>query len=314
MIGVLGAGPAVPPAREQDGPGRYEYTQYHMGVDARMAVYAPSRARAEEACAAAFARIAELDAIMSDYRADSELMKLCAKAGEGPVAVSPDLLKVLARAQEVARRSGGAFDVTVGPLVQIWRRARKSGQLPAPADLEAARRAIGWTKMRVDERAGTVDLATRGMRLDLGGIAKGYAADEAQRVLRRKGVRSALVELGGDIVVSGPPPGAEGWTIRVPNAGDSHGPKDMRLANRAISTSGDTEQSTVIGGVRYSHVVDPRTGMALTSRAQATVIASDGLTTDPLSTALTVLGKEEGARLVRRYRGAQSYVRILSGG
>src|SRR5262249_17738235 len=155
-----------------------------------------------------------------------------------------DLFRVLQRAQEVAQRSGGAFDVTVGPLVALWRQARKTAVLPDPAALERARRLVGWKKLRLDERARTAQLTVRGMQLDLGGIAKGYADDEAQRVLKQHGITRALVELGGDIVVSGPPPGTEGWTIRVPNAGDEDGPagapRALRFADRAISTSGDT--------------------------------------------------------------------------
>jgi thiamine biosynthesis lipoprotein len=178
------------------------------------------------------------------------------------------------------------------------------------------------------------------MKLDLGGIAKGYAADAAQRVLQQHGITRALVELGGDIVVSGPPPGTEGWTIRVPNAagsgdrrqagtrgagdGDSEEhplrlspvacrrPTDLRFAHRAISTSGDTEQFVVIGGRHYSHVVDPRTGQALTNRVQVTLTAPDGLTSDPLATALSVLGGK-GTRLLKAYPGTTAYVRVLAG-
>jgi thiamine biosynthesis lipoprotein len=296
---------------------RFSYTEYHMGVDARLVVYAPDQRTAEDACAAAFARIAALDSIMSDYRWDSELMRLCARAGRPrsgpsrPVRVSPELFLVLRRAQAVARQSGGAFDVTVGPLVALWRQARKSGVLPDPAAIERARRLVGWQKLRLDERARTVRLAARGMKLDLGGIAKGYAGDEAQRVLKQHGITRALVEMGGDIVVSGRPPETEGWMIRVPNAGDDHGPVDMRFAGCAISTSGDTEQFVIIGGRRYSHVIDPHTGQALTNRVQVTLVAPDGLTSDPLSTALTLLGEEERRKLLAAYPGTKAYVRVL---
>jgi thiamine biosynthesis lipoprotein len=281
-----------------------------MGVDARLVVYAPDRPAAEDACAAAFARIAALDSMMSDYRHDSELNRLSARAGGPPTRVSPELFLVLRRAQDVARNSRGAFDVTVGPMVALWRQARKTGVLPAPAAIERARRRVGWRKLRLDERARTVRLATPGMKLDLGGIAKGYADDEAQRVLRQHGITRALVEMGGDIVVSGPPPGKAGWTIRVPSAGSDPGPVDMRFAHRAISTSGDTEQFVIIGGRHYSHVINPRTGQALTNRVQVTVTAPDGLTSDPLSTALCVLaGKDR--KLLRAYPGTTAYVRVL---
>lgn len=284
-----------------------------MGVDARLVVYAPDPGTAEKACAAAFARIAALDAIMSDYRRDSELTRLSGQSGGPPVRVSPDLFRVLRRAQEVARDSGGAFDVTVGPLVALWRKARKAGVLPDPQALKHARRCVGWRKLILDDRGRTVRLTVRGMKLDLGGIAKGYAADCAQRVLREHGIARALVELGGDIAVSAPPPGTDGWTIRVPNAADQAGPVDRRFSHTAISTSGDTEQYAVIDGRRYSHVVDPRTGQALTNRVQVTLTAPDGLTSDPLSTALTVLSAEERGRLLKAYPGSTAYVRVLSG-
>jgi thiamine biosynthesis lipoprotein len=292
---------------------RFTYTQYHMGVDARLVVYAPDLQTAERACEAAFSRIATLDTIMSDYRRDSELNRLCAAAGGKAARVSPDLFRVLQRAQELARRTGGAFDVTAGPLIRLWRAARKAGKLPPEADLQAARRLVGHRHLHLDAEGRTARLALRGMQLDLGGIAKGHAADEAQAVLRREGIDRALVQLGGDIVVSGPPPDTEGWTVRVPNAGDDRGPTDLRFTHRAISTSGDTEQFAVIDGRRYSHVVDPRTGLALTSRVQVTVTAADGLTADPLSTALTVVGTEGRAALLAAYPGVGAWVRVLPG-
>jgi len=290
---------------------RYTYTQYHMGVDARLVVYAPDLPTAERACIAAFARMAALDTIMSDYRRDSELMRLCAKAGGPPVRVSPDLFVVLRRAQEMAERTGGAFDVTAGPLITLWRKARKTGVLPEAAEIEAARKLVGWKKVVLDERARTVRLTVPGMKLDLGGIGKGYGADAAQKALKGHGIRRALVEMGGDIVVSGAPPGTEGWSIRVPNAVDDQGPASLRFVDRAISTSGDTVQFAVIGGRRYSHIVDPRTGQALTSRVQVTVTAPNGLTSDPLSKGVTILDEAKRKQLLAEYPGTTAWVRIL---
>ena len=290
---------------------RFEYKEYHMGVDVRIVVWAPGQPAAETAVADAFERIAALDTIMSDYRPASELMRLCAKAGGPPVPVSRDLYVVLGRAQEVARRSGGAFDVTCGPIVALWRKARRTHILPAAADIARARRLVGWRWLRLDPKRRTARLLMRGMKLDLGGIAKGYAGDCAQEVLRKHGITRALVEAGGDIVVSGPPPGEPGWRIAVANAGDSTGPKLMTFSDCAVSTSGDTEQSVEIGGRRWSHIVDPRTGMALTDRIQVTIVARDGLTSDSLSTAVSVLGRERGPTLVRTYAGAKCYIRFL---
>lgn len=279
-----------------------------MGIDARIVVYAKDQTTAENACSAAFKRIAELDTIMSDYRVDSELNNLCAKPFGKPVSVSRDLFVVLRRAEEVSRRSEGAFDVTVGPLIKIWRKARKTGVLPLAPEVEAARQLVGWQNVVLDSRARTVTFKIPGIKLDLGGIAKGYADDQAQIVLKKCGIDRALIEMGGDIVVTGPPPGTKGWKIQVPNAG-----ADMLFSHCAISTSGDTEQFTVIGGVQYSHVVDPRTGWALTNRVQSTIIARDGLTTDPLSTALTVLGDEDRARFLKWYPKTKSFMKSLKG-
>lgn len=282
-----------------------------MGVDTRLVVYAPNQTTAENACSAAFARIAELDTIMSDYRVNSELSKLSDRAGGPAVPVSPDLFKVLQVSQRFAQQSGGGFDVTIGPLVQLWRKARKSGSLPAKSDIDAARQLVGWRMLHLDPIGHRVRLEKAGMRLDLGAIGKGYADDEAQKVLKKFGIARALVEMGGDIVVSGPPPGAAGWKISVPNAGSDEKPRDMELANCAISSSGDTEQNVVIGGKHYSHVVDPHTGYALTTRIEVTVICPDGLTSDPLSTSLTLVSAEDRTRLMRRYRSSKMFVRKL---
>lgn len=284
-----------------------------MGMQTRIVVYAPNQAKAEEACGAAFARIAELDSILSDYREDSELMRLCARSGTGTVRVSTDLFRVLQRSQEIAEATNGAFDVTAGPVIRVWRQARRTGKLPSVTAINNARSRTGWQSMTLDMHRRTVRLTKPGMQLDLGGIAKGYACDEARRVLERHGIRSALIEMGGDLVLSGAPPGRSGWTVEVPNAGTANGSATMTLRDCAVSSSGDTEQFAVIGGRRYSHVVDPRTGHASTNRVQATVIARDGFTSDPLSTAMTLLGQREREALLGRYQGSRAYVRRLEG-
>lgn len=289
---------------------RYTYTEYHMGVDVRLTVYAPDKPTAERACAAAFERFAALDTIMSDYRADSELMRLCAKAGGPPVPVSRDLFLVLQRAQEVSRKSDGAFDVTCGPIIALWRQARKTHVLPTSEAIQEALNRVGWRKMELDARKHTVRLRVPGMKLDLGGIGKGYADDCAQEVLRKNGITRALVEAGGDIVVTDPPPGETGWKIEVANASKAPQAPILLFANRAISTSGDTEQFVEIGGKRYSHIVDPRTGQALTDRIQVTITAPNGLTSDSLSKVVSVLGQAKGEPIVKTYRDVAVFVRF----
>jgi thiamine biosynthesis lipoprotein len=294
---------------EQPVLSRYQYTQIHMGVGVRLVVYAPDEPTAARACEAAFRCFAEIEQVASDYRPTSELMRLCAKAGGPPVPVSLELYVLLERAQNLSRRSNGAFDVTVGPYVALWRQARKTGQIPSPEALRQARPLVGWRKMRLDRKARTVQLRAPGMRLDLGGIAKGYAGDEALAALHKHGVTRALVEAGGDIVVGDPPPGQDGWRIDLPPLGRGSEGRTLTLANAAISTSGDTEQFVEIGGRRYSHVVDPRAGLGLTNRISATVIARDGITADGLSTAVCVLGPERGAALARSLRGVKVTIR-----
>lgn len=279
-----------------------------MGVQARLVVYAPTEQAALEACRAAYHRIAQLDDIMSDYRPASELMRLCAKAGSGPVPVSPELFVVLQRSQEVAQRSQGAFDVTIGPLVKLWRQARKDGQLPSSEELRKVKTLVGYDKIKLDPEKRTVELLVPGMKLDLGGIAKGYACDQAIAVLRQHGITQAVCEMGGDIVVSDAPPGTSGWIIEVTNDLPGHKSREITVQNAAISTSGDTEQFVVIDGKRYSHIVDPRTGLGLTERSLVTIVADQGLTNDPLSTAVSILGPEQGRALAKSYN-AQVYIR-----
>lgn len=281
-----------------------------MGIDARIVVYAKNRQIAERACEAGFKKIAELEAIMSDYRPDSELMRLCGKAGTGPVPISTDLYRVLDQAQRFSRQTDGEFDVTVGPLVQIWRRARKETKLPTAEEIAKAQSLVGWQKLKLGWRDGTAELSTPGMRLDLGGIAKGYASDEALKELRRFGIRSALIEMGGDLLLGEAPPKTEGWKVTVANASPGAMPAEMFLKNCAISTSGDTEQFVVIDGVRYSHVVDPKTGRGLSRRVQSSVIGPNAFLTDPLSTALTLLDERRREDLLRQHPSTKAFVKV----
>jgi FAD:protein FMN transferase len=284
---------------------RFSYTEPHMGTLFRLTLYAPNQAEADAAAKAAFVRVAALDGIMSDYRATSELMQLCQKAGGDPVRVSEELFFVLSRAQQVSRRSEGAFDVTVGPVVKLWRRARRSQQLPDPKELAQALALVGWDKVKLDEKARTVQLTKPGMQLDLGGIAKGYTGDEVLAVLRGHKITRALIAAGGDIVVGDPPPDADGWTVGIapledPNKKPS---RYLTLKNAAVSTSGDAEQYVGIDGKRYSHIVDPRTGIGLVGRMSVSVIAPRGIIADSLTKVAAVLGPEKGLPIIEEEEG-----------
>jgi thiamine biosynthesis lipoprotein len=286
---------------------RFEYVQVHMGVRARLVVYAKDEERAVEGCTAAYRRVAELEQICTDYRKSSELMQLCAKAGGPAVRVSDELFYVIQKSVEASRNSGGAFDITVGPYVALWREARRTGKMPAREEIEKARELVGYQKIILDPAAQSVRLTTPGMKLDLGGIAKGYAGDCALAVLKSYGIESALFEAGGDIVVSNAPPGKYGWEIEVVNDRPSAKPKLLFMKNAGISTSGDTEQHVEIEGKRYSHVVDPRSGIGLTNRNYVTITAPNGITSDALSTTACVLGAEETKFVLRKYPGTRAY-------
>jgi thiamine biosynthesis lipoprotein len=276
---------------------RFSFSEVHMGVRVTVTGYAAVEAEGEEAAKAAFRRFAEIDAALSDYRRDSELNRLVAQPPHTAVPVSADLFRVLRFSREVSESTEGAFDVTVGPLSALWREMRKSGRLPLESLLADARSRVDYRAVITDPSDQTVQLRRERVKLDLGGIAKGYACSQAIEALRGAGVDRALVEAGGDMAASGPPPGKLGWRIAIRGvAGDP-----IWLRDRALSTSGDSEQFVVVSGKRYSHILDPRTGLGVTVSRQATVIARDGLVTDPLATALCILGPDAEARLRNRF-------------
>src|ERR1039457_3719678 len=279
---------------------RCQFTHPAMGTLITITLFAPDPVAGKAAAAAAFQRIDALEDIMSDFQADSELMRLCDQPFGTPVPVSAELFDVLQRAQQVSKLSDGAFDVTVGPYIRLWRFARKRKVLPTPAEIASARALVGWQKLRLDPRTRTVTLLVPNMRLDLGGLGKGYAADAALRILKDKGIDRALVAASGDIAIGNPPPGQHGWKVGIaPFVGDTNQPaRTLLLHNAGISTSGDTEQFIEINGVHYSHIVNPATGLGLTNRIQATIIGPDATTTDSLDTTVSLLGVQRGLALI----------------
>jgi thiamine biosynthesis lipoprotein len=301
--------------RPAEPPARFEFESKHMGTLFRIVLYAEDKEAAEKAAKAAFARVAELDAIMSDYKRDSELMRLCAafaEPGGEPVKVSDDLFAVLSKAEEMSKASDGAFDVTVGPMVQLWRHARRTQQLPEKDELAAALAKVGYRKVQLDPKAHTVKLLTPGMQLDPGGIGKGFAADEVLKLLRdRFGIKRALIAAAGDITCGDPPPGKDAWTVDVAPIAKGQKPRTLKLANASVSTSGDLEQFVVIDGVRYSHIVDPKTGLGITGRRSVTVIAKKGVTADSMTKAVMLMPREKGLALVEATDGAAAYIVVV---
>ena len=285
---------------------RWEFSEAHMGTRFRIALYASDRATANEASTAAYAKIAMLNRLLSDYDSDSEVRRLCRESGpKRPIQVSRHLFDVLIASQELARQSDGALDVTVGPYVTLWRKARRLKRLPTNEQLDQARRHVGHEKVVLDKASRSVTLQDNQMRIDLGAIAKGYATDVALQELGRHGIKSALVDAGGDIVCSDSPPNKAGWVIAVGKATATN--KDdrtlLQISNTAVATSGDQFQFLEVDGKRYSHIVDPKTGMGLTSHRNVTVIAPSGMIADGLASAISVMGKP-GFKLLPKYSAA----------
>lgn len=275
---------------------RYEFQQLHMGTVFKIVLYAPDSSKANEAVRDTFARIEELERILSSHREDSELRQVSMNAYRSPQVLSRDLYSVLEMSLRFSRLSQGAFDITVRPFLQLWRRARDEGRLPDEATVERERRRVGYQLLLLNPRTRALRFRVPEIQLDLGGIGKGYAADEALVVLRKNGISSALVYAGGDIRVGSPPPGRRGWTIEL---SDSSKPGHaLLLSDCAVAGSGDVFQYVEIDGVRYSHIIDPRTGMGLQGSMTVTIIAPTASAADALATAVSVLGPEQGFALI----------------
>ncbi len=289
---------------------RYEAVEPHMGTLVKITLYTSDEASAAKAFRAAFDRIADLDRILSDYKPDSELNQLTAKAVGHPVHVSRDLLTVLAASQELAEATDGAFDVTEGPVIRLWRAARTTRRLPEEAALNEAANRSGFRKLHVDVKNQTVMLDQANMALDVGAIGKGYAASEALTVIREGGIRSALVAVSGDLAFSDAPPGRSGWRIDIHNDDPAltRVPRVLELTNAAVSTSGPSEQHLDLDGRRFSHIIDPSSRMGLVNDITVTVIARSGLDADGLDTAASVVGKDRGLELIESRPGAAALI------
>lgn len=303
-IPALGCVPAALPVAL--GPSRdcvrLVATRQLMGVPWTITLHAEQEVAGKSALAAAFNEVARLEEILSDYKPHSELSQLSTRVQlPATLPVSDDLCRVLTRAVEIRDATGGAFDPTVGPLTTLWRQSRRSGQLPRSDKLLAARAAVGRDALLLDSVKKEVTLTRAGMRLDLGGIGMGYAIDRAMDVLAGHGIKAAMIDASGDIAVSHAPPGSTGWRIAMAPLGktqDQPVAQHLLLTNAAVTTSGDAFQSVEIDGTRYSHIVDPRTGIGVVGQTAVTVIAPDCTTADALATAASVLGPSAGLAAV----------------
>lgn len=276
---------------------RFEFTHPQMGTMFRVVVYTTDSLSAKNATQKAFVRLDELNMTLSDYREDSEVNTLCRTAGSSQyVKVSADLWNILQESVKAAKLSNGNFDVTIGPLTQLWRRMKRQKQLPTPTQISEAKAKIGIEKIVFNKKNQSIMLNTKGMRLDFGGIGKGFAEDEMMKILKENGIKAALIEAGGNIVVSdSPADSSKGWEVFINK-------EKYFLKNCGISTSGDAYQFVEIDGKKYAHILDPKTGIGFAEPHQVSIIAKDGTISDWISTALYLMPNEKGKKLAKKLK------------
>lgn len=290
-------------ASAPEGPACVSRAQYLMGTLLEITLYAPDRAAAHEAMSAAFAEVARLEGLLSTYRPDSAISRLNRAAGTEAVPLDAEVLALLERSRTMALRTDGAFDVTVGPLVAVWKRAADRNAAPTPADIRAARSLVGAPALHVALDRGEAMLPKGGMSVDLGAIGKGYALDRAAQVLYDRGISSALLDFGGQLLAVGPPPHSAGWPVAVrdPRGGEASAPLALlHLARGSIATSADDQRGMRVAGRQVSHIIDPRTGRPAEGMLSATVVTETAVEADALSTALFVLGLDQGRNLAQQ--------------
>jgi thiamine biosynthesis lipoprotein len=292
---------------------QFSYQQQKMGTIFQIVMYCDDEKVADAAAEAAWNRVDRLNDTFSDYDPNSELSQLSRRTDTGPmpapVEVSQDMWDLLGRCVEAAELSDGAFDITVGPLTRLQRQSRKVGKLPDPGKLKEALSDIGWRYIKLDREHHRVRLTHAHMQLDVGGIAKGYTADQVLKLLSGRGITRALCGAAGDITVGDPPPGRTDWRVAIQSLKDPEQISDyVHFRNFAVSTSGDTYRSATVNGKRYSHIIDPRTGLGLTYRIGVTTLAPQGTLADWSATAVSILGPEKGLAMIERLDGAAARV------
>lgn len=287
-----------------------------MGSPFNIVIYSLDSAGAAVAAREAFSLVDTLNQIYSDYLPESELNRLCARAGTGQwVRVSDILFSILYKASLAGKASGGSFDITMSPVIRLWREARREKRLPDKDSIRAAKQRTGYRWIEFDARQKRIRLQKPGMQLDLGGIAKGETAEKVVAALRAKGFPYSLADAGGDIMTGSPPPGAEGWRVAI-NLPGSEDLMDAQLLlqNKAVTTSGDLYQYLEVNGVRYSHIIDPATGWALTNTRNVTVIADRGADADWLTKACSILPVGKALQLIRKFPHAAVQIGMIENG
>jgi thiamine biosynthesis lipoprotein len=283
---------------------RYAYSMQKMGSPFNIVLYADTKQMADSVAQESFKLVDSINLVCSDYDSSSELFKLRYAAVGKSIKVSPILMELFCTAHKAYKDADGSFDITVGPLSRLWRSARKSQQFPTNAAINEARNRVGFNKLQIDSNAQTITFLQSKMQLDMGAIAKGYAADKVLALLQSHGITTALVDAGGDMVAFGIPPQKKGWTIgiNVPGQQEKLLERKLVLSNKAVATSGDAFQFMVHEGKRYGHIIDPRTGYGVTFQRNVTVVAPTATTADWLATACSILTLEQVKILAKKYK------------
>jgi len=289
------------PAVEVDGGSREI-----MGTFARIVAVAKGERQAKRCIEAGFGELVRIDKMMSDYKPDSELSKVNREAFNKPVKVSPELFEILQISVDYSRLSSGVFDITVGPLVDLWHKAGETNSVPDENTLAATKARVGFEKLILDANAETIRFAVDGMRLDLGGIGKGYAVDKAVRAMKRKGAIAGMVDSGGNIRCFGKPTNRDAWLVGIqdPNVENLSAGVDneplmvLKLMDCSVATSGDYRRFVTVEGKKVSHIIDTNTATGARKMASDTIITKIATDADALSTAVNVLGPEKGLALI----------------
>ncbi|MCM4150853.1 FAD:protein FMN transferase [Arenibacter sp. N53] len=280
---------------------RYEYAHQQMGTQIGLVFYQneSDAGRADSIAELVFKRIDELNGTLSNYLPESEINRLSSSPNIN-VTVSDDLFRLMQISVVYAARTNGAFDITLGPLIELWRKARQNKEVPLIGEMQLAIKSIGYGNLEFPA-GNIIKLSKEGMRLDVGGIGKGFAADEAINLLKRHGITAALVDMGGDITVSDAPPNKKFWVLGFSYIDKNGGEvfQKIKLKNQAVATSGDLYQYAMIDGKRYSHIIDPYSGKALNNNIQVTTIAPNGTMADAYASALSVLGVVNGKQFIQ---------------
>lgn len=279
-----------------------------MGTFARSIAVAGDKKTAEAANDAAFAKLVEINEMMSDYIDESELSRVNRQAYGSAVVVSDELFEVLLKSVEYSRLSGGAFDVTIGPVVDLWHKAEESGIKPTDEQVAAAKAKVGYEKMVLDPKKKTVVFMAEGMRLDLGAIAKGYGIDKAAEAMMAVGATGGMVDVGGDIRCFGKPAGKDKWAIGLQNpeeGGDFL--TVVELGDNGVATSGDYLRFVVLNGEKFSHIMTPKKGASAKGLSSVTIIGATAMDCDAMATTVTVLGIEKGLELIESVDGLEGF-------